>query len=128
MKPKASLFFLFLILTGCAVVSAAEKKIPDQLWQKVQKDGMVRVIVSLNVPAKAEANLTQDEIVAQRQAIRDAQNQLLKELDGTKYQLFGMAITIAGMALNVGTDALTVLDKSALVSDVTESIAHGLTQ
>jgi len=89
---------------------------------------MVRVIVSLNVPAKAEANLTQDEIVAQRQAIRDAQNQLLKELDGTKYQLFGMAITIAGMALNVGTDALTVLDKSALVSDVTESIAHGLTQ
>ena len=129
MKPKVSLLFLLLILTECTVVSAAEqpKKVPDQLWQKVQKDGMVRVIVGLNVPTRPETILTQNEIIAQRQAIRDAQNRVLKELDGIKYQLFGMAITIAGMTLNVGADALTVLDKSALVSDVRESGADPLT-
>ena len=71
--------------------------------------------------------MTQDEIIAQRRAIGDAQNRLLKELDGTKYQLLGKLTTVAGMALNVGADALAVLENSALVNDVRESVADPLT-
>jgi len=88
MKPKAPVVLL-LILTACTVVSAAEqtRKVPNQLWQKVQEDGMVRAIVGLNVPTKPDKKLTQDEIIAQRQAIGNAQNRLLKELDGTNHRL-----------------------------------------
>jgi hypothetical protein len=38
----------WLILHRCGT----NKKVPDQLRQKVQKDGMVRVSVVLNVPTK----------------------------------------------------------------------------
>jgi len=122
MKINSLLLLVVISLAGCTTVSAGQTpvKISEQLWQKVQNDGMARVSVSLNVPTIPEAQLTQAEVIAQRQAIGDAQNRLLKELDGTKYQRLGMLTTIPGMGLTVGADALAVLGKSVLVSEVTE--------
>lgn len=88
---------------------------------------MVRVIVALNVPTKPDAHSNQNEVTAQCRAIADAKNRFLKELDGTKHQPIRVFIIVPGMVLNVGADALAILDKSALVSDVRESGADPLT-
>src|SRR5437016_4292709 len=100
-----------LVFTGCAAVGAAEqvKKVPDDLWEKVQKEGTVRVIVSLNVPVQPEASLKQDAVKSQRQRIAEAQKELLKELTGTKHVVLGEIHTIPSVGLNVGADALAIL-------------------
>jgi len=111
-----------LVFTGCAAVGAAEqKKVPDDLWQKMQKERTVRVIVSLNVPVQPETNLKQDAVNSQRQRIAEAQKELLKELAETKHVLLGETHTVPSVGLNVGADALAILERSSMVLNVSES-------
>ena len=86
---KFYLYLFMITLTACtaAGVSAAQQsnasKIDAKTWSKVQDKGTVRVIVSLNVPYRPERELAPDAIVTQRQAIAEAQDKLVAELELT---------------------------------------------
>ena len=125
MKTLVVFFFGFIVLTGCTGVSVAQEfkdsKVDPTVWQKVKTDGVATVIVSLNVPFQPEGNLSQDMVKSQRQAIADAQNTLLKELTGSKYESFRSIVTLPGVGLKVSADALAVLEASSVVKHVTES-------
>jgi hypothetical protein len=125
MKTSVVFFFGFVVLTGCTGVSVAQEfkdsKVDPTVWQKVKRDGIATVIVSLNVPFQPEGNLSQDMVKSQRQAIAEAQNTLLRELSGTKYESFRSFFTIPGVGLKVSADALAVLEASSVVKHVTES-------
>jgi len=64
--------------------------------------------------------------LAQRKAIAAAQDQLLAELTGTNYRVIGRYRSIPGIGLEMGQDALLVLERSARVTDVTEDRPVGL--
>ncbi len=98
--------------------SPQQCKIPVEVWQKVQKDGVVRIIVQLNVPTKPEALLDQQSVLAQRQAIAAAQNELISSLSGTKHMVIRRLESIPFVGLEVGVDALVVLILSPIVLGV----------
>ena len=128
MKMKFYLYLFMITLTACtaAGVSAAQQsnasKIDAKTWSKVQDKGTVRVIVSLNVPYRPERELAPDVIVTQRQAIAEAQDKLVAELDATTHKV-NRRFTTGGIALLVGSDALAILERSELVKKVAEDIA-----
>ena len=110
-----------LLIAWSTTVFADEPKVPVDLWQKVQTNGTVLVVVSLDVPVEAIGKLSKEAVVAQQERIAAAQDELIAELAGTKYQVTNRFITIAGMALRVGANALAVLENSGLVKKVTEN-------
>jgi len=122
MKPNAWLFLLLLILSGCGVVSAAEqmKKVPDDLLQKVQKKGTVRVIVELNIPIDPRKERTAAEELAQRTAIAAAQKEVAASLAGTNHKIYMQDDRIRGLAMEAGADAISVLENSPRVTRVYE--------
>jgi len=122
MKPKASLFFSLLILSGCTVVNAAEqaKKVHEDLLRKVQEKGTVRVIVELDVAVDPHKKLTPAEELAQRNTIAAAQKEIVASLLGTKHKIYMQDDRIRGLAMEAGLDALSVLEKSPRVARVYE--------
>ena len=112
-----------LVAWSVIVVNADERKVPVELWQKVQIKGTVLVIVSLNVPVQLIGKLSKEEVVAQQERISAAQDAPIAELMGTKYQVIRRFTLVAGIALSVGSEALAALERSALVKKVTENIA-----
>ncbi len=112
-----------LVAWSVIVVNAYERKVPVELWQKVQIKGTVLVIVSLNVPVQLIGKLSKEEVVAQQERISAAQDALIAELMDTKYQVIRRFTLVAGIALSVGSEALAALERSALVKKVTENIA-----
>ena len=112
-----------LVAWSVIVVNADERKVPVELWQKVQIKGTVLVIVSLNVPVQLIGKLSKEEVVAQQERISAAQDALIAELMDTKYQVIRRFTLVAGIALSVGSEALAALERSALVKKVTENIA-----
>lgn len=103
-----------------------DSKMDPKLWATALDKAVMHIIVSLNVPYRSERDLTSDGIVAQRQAIVDAQNKLLAALHGTTHKATGLFATIAGIALVVGPDALAVLERSELVKKITADVALSL--
>ncbi len=95
-------------------------KIPAEVWEKAQKDGVVRIIVQLNVPWKPEGYLDQQAVLAQRQAIVAAQDRLIVSLVGTMHRVIARFWLIPGIGLEVGVEALVVLELSPLVIGVEE--------
>jgi hypothetical protein len=95
-------------------------KVSSDLWEKIQNNGVVAVTVGLNVPWQPEGKLNKESILTQRQAIGSAQQQLLSELTGTSYKLRFQQKTVPYLSLEVGHDALAILERSALVNRVTE--------
>ena len=65
---------------------------------------------------------TARNIVTQRQAIAEAQDKLVAELDATTHKV-NRRFTTGGIALLVGSDALAILERSELVKKVAEDIA-----
>lgn len=86
------------------------------------------MIVELNVPWQPEGNLGQEAALAQRKAIDAAQKKLLTELAGTGHRVVWLYEGIPGIALEVGPDALSALERSAQVVKITEDVIlrHGL--
>ena len=123
MEIKVLFMCLVILLTGCTSVGSAQpsSKVSDELCQEVKKDGVVRVLVRLNVPVEPEANLDKDAVDAQRRRISEAQKALLKELAGTEHVFLGGAITLPSAGFSVEADALAILEKSALVTQISES-------
>src|SRR5262245_25624474 len=102
-------------------MQAAQRKVSEEIWQKARTTGVVDVIVNLNVPWKSLGYLTPAERYALQDAIAAAQDKMLAELAGTKSRLISRFAYIPGLALEVGPDALAVLEKSNLVKTVEQS-------
>ena len=100
----------------------ARSKVPVELKLKAQTD-IVRVIVQLNVPIKLEALLPNEEArLAQRQAIKEAQDKLVKQLTGTHSVETGRLTTIPVISFITSLEGLAVFERSPLVVAVTEDI------
>ncbi len=111
-------FIAALLITPLGIAVAQEAKVPAEVWEKAQIAGTVLVVVGLKAPWQPEGRLSKEVVVAQRQAIAAAQSYLLTELAGTKYRITRQYENIPGIALEVGSDALAVLEKSAAVVNV----------
>lgn len=120
MKQWRAILYLALAesVLSPGVLIAGSEKIPAELAAQAANNEAVPVLVGLNVPWQLESNLSDDAILAQRQAITSVQDQLLRELSGTKYTLVRRYDVIPGLALEVGADALAVLAKSNNVTNV----------
>lgn len=111
--------FVMAALVGCGGVSVAQQtKVPREVWRTVQEKGVARVIVLLNMQWESEGNLTKDEVSLQRRAIILAKNRLLSQLTGTTHKLVREYTASPGIVLEVGPDALAVLESSADVNRV----------
>lgn len=116
-----------IVWTGTGI--AQQSKVPPEVWEKAQTEGVVRVIVGLNVPWQPEGKLSQQAVLAQRQAISTAQDALLAELVGTNHRVTRRLKLGPDIGLEVGPDALAVLEHSARVIRITEDrVAEPLLQ
>ncbi len=124
-----TIFLLILISASVAMcfpqnAVSQESKVPRDIWQKANATGTVRVIVDLNTPTKPESKLNPEALQAHRQAIAAAQDNLLLELAGTKYELTAKLITVPTLGLKLGPDGLAILERSNFVKKVTEDKSH----
>ncbi len=105
-------------------------KIPEEVWQIAQKYGAIRIMVQLNVPWKPEVfvpwkpedYLGKEGVLAQRQAIAEAQDELTASLVGTVHRVIVRFWSIPRMDMEVGVDALIVLERSPLVIGVQKEL------
>ncbi len=65
-----------------------------------------------------DSKLTHNAALAQRKAIEAAQDGLIAELAGTTYKVVSKFKTLPGLSLEVGPDALAVLENSEYVKEV----------
>lgn len=94
------------------------EKIPYELFERAAAEGNVLVLVGLGVPWIREDKLSQSAVLEQRQAIDRMQERLLEELFGTRFRIVVRYQVIPGIALDVGADALAVLQSSEIVTNV----------
>ena len=121
MNKRSCLYLLAVVGIGCVGFGAAQQaKIPPEVWEKAQTKGVVSVNVGLNVPWQPEGKLSQQDRLEQRKAIAAAQSELLAELAGTKHKIRRQFHITPGISLEVGSDALAVLERSARVIEVRE--------
>lgn len=92
------------------------RNVPSEIWLKAETQGVVQVIVQLDVPTRPEQQ-SRDE---KDQAIAAAQQELLAALAGTEYVVIRQFKFTPGLVLAVGPAALAVLDRLSLVLNVTE--------
>ena len=129
---KISLFFFVAMMafigwperTVAQQVRQPERtpKVSAELWKRTQEKGTVRVIVSLNVPRWTSKPATQQAELNQRQVISDTQERVMAELTGTRHKITGRFYIVAGMVLEVGPDALAMLERSPNVVRVYEDV------
>jgi hypothetical protein len=118
-RPKMRMVLLAALSMLYVVIAAAdEDKIAAEVVAKAKAGGTVSVIVGLDVPWQREDMLNDDGIPLQRQAIRAAQQQLLSELGDTPHKIIQEYQEIPGIALEIGPDAVAVLEKSTTVTNV----------
>ena len=122
MKRWAVVIGFLLVMIGWRSVGvAALGAVPPEIAQKMQAEGIVRVIVRLDVQISPEGTLDSHRAVeGQRTAIAFAQSFLLAELVGTRHRMTRRFRTIPFLAMEVDRDALAVLERSSLVIEVAE--------
>jgi hypothetical protein len=122
-------FFLFLTLMPFIIwpgVNAAQQvrqpapKVSPGLWKKAHQAGTVRVIVDLNVPGWTSKKLSQEDQLKQQTMVADVQAEVLRELTGTQHKVTAQFKIVRGIGLEVGVDALAVLERSTNVIKVNE--------
>src|SRR2546427_522598 len=134
MKKKSFQFLTALLLVGWTGTAMAQQgaakgiplpgKVPAQpkvrpeVFKTVQEKGVAKVGVVLNGQWELDSNLSKEASLLQRQAIAAAQKSLLAELAGTRYKVLSNSKIGPYMSLEVGPDALVVLESSSLVKDV----------
>ncbi len=107
-----------VLISWFAIAVAEGHKVHSDVTERVAREGNALVLVGLKMPWQTEGTLGKDAVLAQRRAIRAAQNDLLSELDGTKHRIVRQYLEIPGIALEIGRDALSVLNKSLRVTNV----------
>ncbi len=122
MKRRLILCLVVVALIGWSRIGIAQQSVvPAEVTKKAQTEGVVRVIVQLNVATQPEGALSSPQaVLAQRQAIAAAQSGLLADLAGTSHRVTRQFEIISFIALEVGLDALAALERSARVVSVTE--------
>jgi len=126
MKNRSASFLAVFLLVSLPGDGAAQQSKAAQQpkirvdWQKVKEKGTVRVLVQLDVPVWVRGQLSKEAELAQGQAITAAQDALLTELAGTKHRPTAKFSSGGGMGLEVGADALAVMERSSLVVRVDE--------
>jgi len=95
-------------------------KIDAKVLETLRTQELAAVFVRLNVPVITKKKLTPEEEQTQKRTIATAQEQVLQELAGTKYKLRRKFEIVPTLSMEVGTDAIAVLEKSAHVSRVYE--------
>ena len=126
MKRWAVVIGFLLVMFGWRLVGlAAQAVVPPEITQKMQAEGIVRVIVRLDVQISPEGTLDSLQTVeVQRTAIAFAQSFLLAELAGTRHRVTRRFRTIPFLAMEVERDALAVLETSSFVLGVSEDFLN----
>jgi hypothetical protein len=124
------LFAVMILLSEIVVADAAQKdtgatpsqksNVASVVWEKARTNGTVRVIVDLNVAGWVSKKLSKEAELAQRHKVADAQRLVLGELAGTRYKINRQFEMVPGLAMEVGPDALAVLERSPHVLKVSE--------
>jgi len=122
MKTLGVLFFIVIAGIGNAAAqqsNAPQKpKVRPDVSKRVQEKGVAKVGVMLSGQWELDSKLTKEAALAQRQAIAAAQKSLMAELAGTRYKVISNSKIGPYMSLEVGPDAVAVLEGSNLVKDV----------
>ena len=122
MKTLGVLFFI--LVAGIGSATAQQNKAPQKpkvrpdVSKRVQEKGVAKVGVVLNGQWELDSKLSKEAALAQRQAIAAAQKSLMAGLAGTRFKAIWTSKIAPGMSLEVGPDALAVLEGSNLVKDV----------
>jgi subtilisin family serine protease len=99
---------------------AQGRKVNPRLWEIAQRQGMVKVILDLEVSVKSEAKLSRQEILVQRNAISAAQDTVLAEMGRRKFRVTGRLRTVPAIGLEVEPYILGMLENSPRVRKVSE--------
>ena|SRR2546425_2178600 len=128
MKYRLVLSLTVTVLVGWTGIGVAQQgtgegvlpqnKVRQGVWQKVQEKGVAQVNVRLNGQWELDSKLSREAALTQRKAIAAAQKALLAELSGTRCKVLRRSQVTPSISLEVGPDALQVLESSALVKDV----------
>jgi len=94
----------------------------DQLIQKAEENGTLRVIVGLSVPFEPEGNLSRRAAQKQQVEIADAQDALLQRFAEHDLEAYAVYETIPYMALSVDAAALRDLSNSSLITSIEEDL------
>jgi subtilisin family serine protease len=109
------------LLLGIGVGTATAGLVPQALYDKVAREGSVRVIVQLGVTTSPEGELeSADAVASQRQGVATMRAAVLAELAGTGYRTIREFETIPFVALEVAPEALSALEVSPNVAGVEE--------
>lgn len=103
---------------GISAIVPTKQEQFDKLQRLAHQQGMVTVIVKLNVPYKPEGQLSAAQVREQHQALVDAKAQVFKELDGYKFIPGDTDWTIPFMSLQVDEKALIRLRSLPLIADI----------
>ena len=99
-----------------------ESKIHPDVKRKAQEDGVVRILIGLNLPfERIDSKLSLAEKQKQRAQIASAQTALLKQLAGTKYKVVRKFEDIPVLGLEIEPKAIPILESSDLITEVTLS-------
>jgi hypothetical protein len=106
MKPNLSfrVGLIVVLLVSICANAAQQSKIPQAAWDKARKEGVVRVIVRLNLRI-GTGQLDSDTV----------KDRLITQLQGTTYKTVHRLESFPSIVLEVGPDALAVLEASDLV-------------
>lgn len=107
-----------LMFGSTSIGVAQQGKVPVEAWQWLQTTDVVRVIVRLHTAVATTPEGARDQ-PAQQRAVLEAERTLLASLRGTKYRMSAGSLTVPFLNLEVGKDALAVLDRSPVVKSVT---------
>jgi subtilisin family serine protease len=125
MRPPLRGRFLFgaclALIAVIRATSAMAGVVPEALYDKVAREGSVRVIVQFRVATTAEGELeSADAVASQRQDIAAMRYAALAELAGTSHRTIREFATIPFVALEVAPDAMAALEASPNVVGVEE--------
>ena len=132
MRSTLNLILTLSILAGCTNNSVAQQAVPTsntregkvapEIWQQVNAGETIGVIVRLAVPWNT-VKLTPDVEQAQRTVRDNAVVALIRELQGTRYVIVRQYQGVPSLAIEVGIDALRILDRSPTVLRVDENVS-----
>jgi len=109
---------LLLLVLSFTIAAAQIDKVHSAVVESMESAGHALVLVGLKVPWQREEALNQQDLLAQRRAIKAAQDDLVAELNGTDYRIVRQYQEIPGIALKIGPDALSILKGSPSVTNV----------
>ena len=116
--PNKMAVVSLILFSWFTIALAQGDKVHSEVTETVAAEGSALVLIGLKTPWQLEGTLTEDGKLAQRQAIRAVQNDLVSELNGTNYRIVRRYRKIPGIALEIGPDALSILIRSPSVTNV----------